>query len=219
LEPVSNDKPTEHVAVECGRCLANVGAAVLGRAHEYIADDSSNIIEVLVGNCPKCRAVFVAGRWVDHWGGPDDYDLGPPFRIWPSPRRELSIDAPQRIREDFDEAQRCISVQAYNAAGMLARRVLEGIATDLGADAFKLGHKLEQLKKAGHLDGRLTDWAGALHLVGNDAAHDLTGTVSRDDAVDVLAFAEALADYVYTFRKRYEAFLQRRSVEESVDKN
>jgi hypothetical protein len=216
---VSNDKPTEHVAVECGRCLANVGAAVLGRAHEYIADDSSNIIEVLVGNCPKCSAVFVAGRWVDHWGGPDDYDLGPPFRIWPSPPRELSIDAPQRIRKDFDEAQRCISVQAYNAAGMLARRVLEGIATDLGADAFKLGHKLEQLKEAGHLDGRLTDWAGALHLVGNDAAHDLTGTVSRDDADDVLAFAEALADYVYTFRKRYEAFLQRRSVEEPVDRD
>lgn len=50
----------------------------------------------------------------------------------------------------------------------------------------------------------------ALRVVGNDAAHNVGATISRDDAADALAFAEATADYVYTFRARHGRFMARR---------
>lgn len=133
------------------------------------------------------------------------------------PARELSSDAPDGVRRHFDEAQRCMSVRAYTGAAVLARKVLEGIAIDLGATAYQLGKKLTELENARAIDGRLVDWARALQIVGNDAAHNMNDVVSREDATDALSFAEALADYVYTFHARYNRFEARRRIGEPND--
>lgn len=213
LEPVTNafdDPPPEHIAVECGQCKATVSAPVTGKVHKY-DDDAEMAFEVLLMSCPACHSAIVAGRTIERWGDYDEVDISPARRLWPLPTRELSFDAPAGTRRDFDEAQRCMSVSAHTAAAILARRLLEGIAVDLGAKGGTLAAKLASLKDAGAIDGRLAEWADALRVVGNDAAHRTDTVISHEDAADALSFAEALSDYVYTFRARYDRFLARRS--------
>jgi hypothetical protein len=51
----------------------------------------------------------------------------------------------------------------------------------------------------------------ATRLVGNEAAHDVNITVSREDASDLLDLAEAVAEYLYTIKEKFESFSKRRS--------
>lgn len=200
----------EQIAVECGSCSKFVSATVNGSVYQYDAEADLGV-EVLLATCPACEWAVVVGRTFEQWGNTDDVEVSGPRRLWPLPARELSTDAPHSIRRDFDEAQRCMSVSAYTAAAILARRLLEGIAVDLSASGNTLASKLTNLRQTGAIDGRLAEWADALRVVGNDAAHKVDTVVSYEDAADVLSFAEAMADYVYTFRIRYERFLQRRN--------
>ena len=208
-----DNPPPEQIAVECGACNKHVSAVVVGKVYQSNDDDTSITFEVLLATCPVCRSAIVAGRSMEQWGDwqNGEYDQTPPRRLWPLPMRELSTDAPEGIRRDFDEAQRCMSVSSHLGASLIARRVLEAITVDLGAKGNTLAAKLKQLKESGAIDGRLAEWADALRVVGNDAAHNVNTVVSREDAADALSFAEAMADYVYTFRGRYDRFLARRN--------
>lgn len=209
-----NSRP-DQIAVECGECNKHVSGTVVGVVATWDDDDPSVTFEVILAKCPACQGAIVVGRSTDQWGDwqRGEYDRTPPRRLWPLATRELSTDAPAGIRRDFDEAQRCMSVSAHTAAAILARRLLEGIAVDLGARGNTLAAKLEDLRTGGAIDGRLAEWADALRVVGNDAAHRVDNVISHEDAADALSFAEAMADYVYTFRARYDRFLARRNPE------
>ena len=51
----------------------------------------------------------------------------------------------------------------------------------------------------------------ALRISGNEAAHDVNVTTSPEDARDILEFTNALLEYVFTFRDKFEEFKKRRS--------
>ena len=89
--------------------------------------------------------------------------------------------------------------------------MLEVICADHHAKGRNLHDKLKHLKDNGTMDGRLYEWSSLVREVGNDGAHDVTGRVSKDDARETLAFVEALVDYLYVFRARYEDFKKRRA--------
>lgn len=193
------------VAVECGSCETTVSAEVHGSV--YVADADWL---VQLAECPACAAPVLVGRSAESYG--DDWDLGTPARPWPSPPRTLSVQTPRHIARDFDEAQVCLRNRAFTAAALMARRVLEAIAAELGANERTLGGKLNELRSNGVLDERLLQWARALQVVGNEAAHAVGADISKEDATDVLAFAEAMADYSFTFRRQYEQLIQRRGL-------
>jgi hypothetical protein len=124
---------------------------------------------------------------------------------------QLSPHAPQKVRDDFDEAQRCLSVNANTAASMMLRRALEQICLDHGVDdgvSFGLAGKLKSLEKQGIITGDLGMWASSIKEIGDDGAH--SRDVSRTDAQEAARFLEAVADYLYTYRKQYEEFTARR---------
>ena len=191
----------EHfLAVDCAQCRMSVAAPVKGSVFLAEVDYLVTLVE-----CPKCEGALLAGQSFD-----PPSDLGPAERLWPSPLRALPYEAPAVLRKDFEEAQRCFARGDYTASAIMTRRFLEGLAVELGATKRDLFGKLNELKQAGRIEGQLYDWATALRLVGNDAAHDVSRRVSRQDAEDVISFAEALADYVYIFQARYDAFNKRR---------
>jgi len=64
----------------------------------------------------------------------------------------------------------------------------------------------------GLLDGRLLTWADGLRVLGNEGAHYTGSAVSREDASDALALAEAVLDYLYVLAAQFEEFQQRRQV-------
>lgn len=159
-----------------------------------------------IGRCTKClqpHAFLQSDNpFAEGWRAKE--------QVFPVPQQGLSHEVPESMRETFDEAQRCMSVRAYRAAAVMARSLVEQMANDLGANGRTLHHKLEDLRRKEVLDHRLLEWSTLVKDIGNEGAHETSQSLSQEDATEVLAFAEALADYLYAYRRRYERFQERR---------
>ena len=63
---------------------------------------------------------------------------------------EVYESVPTEIADDYIEAVRCFSVEAYNASAVMCRRAIETAAIKLGANPeYKLWKKIEFLKEKG----------------------------------------------------------------------
>jgi hypothetical protein len=93
----------------------------------------------------------------------------------------------------------------------MCRRALEAICKDKGTAKRTLAANLQQLQEQRTIDARLYEWADALRLVGNDAAHNVDEFMSKEDAKDGLDFTRAIVEYVYTFTDAFERFRARRA--------
>jgi len=159
--------------------------------------------------CLECAAglVFIEEPT---WSGWDRDDWGKTL-VYPETSRSLPLSVPKRIRDSFDEANRCMSVRAFNGAALLARRAVEALCDELGAGGRTLNEKLEDSKASGLLNDQLFNWSTVVRRVGNAGAHETSKQMSREDAVDGLKFLEALIDYHYVFQARYQDFVERQT--------
>jgi hypothetical protein len=175
------------------------------------ADDPENLLdfarEYTLLQCLDCREASLQVREVYNWFD----DPGPEIPKFAYPAmRQLSDEVPKDLRREFEEAQVCLNAKAYTATVVMARRTLEGICKDNGINERVLAKGLKKMEELGLIDRTLADWADGLRVLGNQGAH-YTGTrVARQDAVDALAFAEALVDQIYVMRKRFDEFRKRR---------
>jgi Domain of unknown function (DUF4145) len=60
------------------------------------------------------------------------------------------------------------------------------------------------------IDERLFEWSDALRVVGNEAAHGVGLSIDQD-AKDTLEFTNAILDYIFSYRDRFEQFKKRRA--------
>lgn len=162
--------------------------------------------EYALVQCSECTEVSLQVR--------EDFGMGfegdRPGIVYPAKRR-LSLDVPEPLRREFEEAQTCFSAKAYEATVVMVRRILEGVCKENNAQERVLVKSLEKLKADGLVDGTIAEWANALRVLGNEGAHYTGRQVPRDDSEDALAFAEALLDHIYVLRKRFEEFAKRRA--------
>ncbi|HEY9649709.1 MAG TPA: DUF4145 domain-containing protein [Coleofasciculaceae cyanobacterium] len=126
------------------------------------------------------------------------------------PENQVDASLPNQIRTAFEEALKCFEAQAFTASVILCRKTLEGICKEHSINNGNLKNKLEEMKNKGIIEQRLFEWADALRISGNDAAHDLDITFSELDAKDIVEFTKALLEYVFTFRNKFEQFMKRR---------
>jgi Domain of unknown function (DUF4145) len=139
----------------------------------------------------------------------DSFASDSPLILYPA-RRGLSAEIPESLRQEFDEARACFDAKAYKATVVMVRRVLEGTCRENDAQGGTLVRNLQKMREIGLIDGTISEWADALRVLGNEGAHYTERQVSRDDAEDALAFAEALLDHIYILRKRFDEFAKRR---------
>jgi uncharacterized protein DUF4145 len=93
----------------------------------------------------------------------------------------------------------------------MVRRTLEGVCVQHGIRDVPLVKALKRMQEDGLIEGRLVEWAQALRVLGNEAAH-FTGTrVTIEDAKDALALAEAILNYMYVFTEQFNEFMKRRN--------
>jgi hypothetical protein len=145
------------------------------------------------------------------------FDEDSPSRVYPpAERRELGLAVPENIQNAFKEAVLCFKAKAYTASAIMCRKTLEGLCDAHGAKKGTLAKRLEKLQEEGIIESRLFEWAEALRNLGNEAAHEVDLQTSRQDCEDILEFTEALAQYVFTYRDKFEKFKQRR-VEKASD--
>lgn len=188
--------------VECISCESHVEGKTIS-SYSYDTGQSPPGIYTFL-RCPKCSdpILVVQERFGD--------ELDDPFRIYPAQEDRISHSIPEPIRNAYGEAWRCYKSKAHTAAAIMCRKTLEAICAEHEAKGKTLVASLKDLKDKGVIENRLFEWADALRISGNEAAHDVNVTVSREDARDLMEFTKALLEYVFTFRDKFEEFKKRR---------
>lgn len=113
---------------------------------------------------------------------------------------------PENIRSAFIEGAACLSIRCFNAAGTMFRLCVD-IATKellLQGEALgpsnnvrtKLGYRLPWLFENGLLPAPMRDLSNCIKEDGNDGAH--AGTLTKEDAEDLLDFTTAVLERLYT---------------------
>jgi hypothetical protein len=161
--------------------------------------------KVALVHCPVCHEPLLA--YQDDWG----QGWGKPVRLYPPRDREFGDAIPKDIARAFLEARMCFRIKAFTAAAIMCRKTLEGICLVHGIKSGTLADKLEKLKDNSVIENRLFEWAEALRTMGNEAAHGVESIISPEDAKDTLEFTEALIEYVFTYRDKFEEFKKRRA--------
>lgn len=193
----------------CPHCEKPTLALVTSEARGGGSEEPPYLLEM--AECGACREPFIMVE-EDFGQGWD----GEPAVVWPKQQRPLSYQVPLKLRHEHEEARQCFSTKAYTATAVMVRRTLEGVCLDQGMASaggrpkplFKM---LEQMKNEGKIDGQLFEWSQELRVLGNQGAHFTGTSVSREDAADGLALAEALLDYLYVFAAQFTAFKARRA--------
>jgi hypothetical protein len=68
------------------------------------------------------------------------------------------------------------------------------------------------------IDGRLFKWSDLMRAAGNQAAHGVGLSIQQPDAKDILEFTNAIMDYLFSFRDRFEEFKRRRNMDSDAKK-
>ncbi|MEU0452139.1 DUF4145 domain-containing protein [Streptomyces sp. NPDC006129] len=199
----------------CPHCEKPTLATVISEARGGGEHEPPYLLEL--ARCGNCFDPFLMME-EDYGEGWD----GDPLAVWPRQQRPLSLNVPAAMRREHDEARQCFSAKAYTATAVMVRRTLEGVCLDQGMSGaggrqkplFKM---LEQMRDEGKIDGQLFEWAQELRVLGNQGAHFTGTSVSREDAADGLALAEALLDYLYVFSAQFQAFKARRAEAKTKD--
>jgi len=148
-------------------------------------------------------------------GVQEDYGRGfdSVWRVYPPQDKQLGRSVPIPIRQAYQEAVACFKAKAFTASAIMCRKTLEGLCVEHGVKAGNLAKSLKELKEKGLIEGRLLEWAEALRNFGNEAAHDVLVNIAPQDAKDIIEFTEALIEYVFTYRDRFDDFQKRRRKE------
>jgi Domain of unknown function (DUF4145) len=157
--------------------------------------------------CPSCVRPFLTEQSVSKINDADSKKWTD--QLYPA-RREVSFRVPESLRKIFREAIGCAESGYLVAAAMMCRRTLEGICNHYIPDLNNLGVGLDDLHKAKIIDDRLFEWAEALRKDGNLAAHGGDPALSEQDVDDLVEFTEAILDYVFVLRERFEVYRVRR---------
>ncbi len=183
--------------MDCIHCDARVQAPVIAT---YQAVEAETQLEhtVFFLKCSLCDFPMVASTPADE---PDES----PSRMFPEAEGHLSLPVPSEIRSSHEEASRCFRAKAYTAAAIMCGKSLESMCRAHKASG------LLQLRESGVIEDRLLEWGQAVQVTRDQAAHELTPGISRQDCEDLLRFTEAILEYVFTFADRFAQFQGRRT--------
>jgi hypothetical protein len=195
--------------VECENCQAIVDGEVIANYTDYEAEtDMTGRYSFL--KCPRCSRPFIVLQ-IDDGSQLEGENWDEPKRLYPPVEMSVSPAIPSSLRSAYDEARACFRAKAYTATAIMCRKTLEGIADEKGISTRSLVQDLKEMRDKGIIENRLYEWADALRISGNEAAHGVNSRILPQDAKDILEFTHALLEYVFTFQERFEQFKERRS--------
>jgi len=103
----------------------------------------------------------------------------------------------KNVKDAAIEAEKCLSVKAFNACGVMTRRAIHSLCTDKGAKGKDLSEQLKYLKDNNLITPDLWEWAEELRIVGRSGAHPEWEEVSPEDGEYALRFLREIIRYVY----------------------
>lgn len=162
---------------QCGYCSSTISSEKGLRLGVY-ADGSGLIEGKGIYICPNCK-------------GPTFFDLNDVQHPGPLIGAELE-HIPEDIKAIYEEARRCISVNANTGAVLLCRKLLMNIAVTLGADIDKsFAYYVQFMFDEGHITKKSLDWVDHIRKQGNSATHEIV-IMTNEEAQLTLLFTEMI---------------------------
>ncbi|MDX2300361.1 MAG: DUF4145 domain-containing protein [Xanthomonadaceae bacterium] len=194
--------------IECSNCRQHVEAKEAGSYWRHFEGQEPSRRYTLLA-CTTCQEPIVVGQTnIGNMAEGDKWDT--PFVVFPQGDIRFNPSAPVEIRAAFHEACTCYRTQAYTASAIMCRKTLEGVCAAHGVEERNLSAALRKMKEQTLIDDRLFEWSDALRVVGNEAAHGVKVAISQHDAKDAIEFTNAILDYLFSYRDRFEQFKRRR---------
>jgi hypothetical protein len=122
---------------------------------------------------------------------------------------------PKDLEALYEEARRCMTIQAYSAAILLCRKILMHVAVSKGAKEGETFVEYVGFLFDRHFvppDGK--EWVDKIRTKGNEATHEIK-LMDKDDAEDLLTFTGTLLRVTHEFPAR----AKKRTEEEQRRKN
>ena len=195
----------EILLIECHWCKATMGAAVKGSiVVPYDAETQCEPFAVTLAQCPKCQSALVG---LQEWP-PDQVENIE--RVWPAPPLHLDLKIPLKIQQSLREAHKCLTGGTFTASVAMSGRALEGLVRHFTTPTTGLQQGIAELHLKKIIDDRLNEWAQALHLERNAAAHFSGLTFNQQEAEDIFKFTNNICEYVFVLSKEFEEFQHRK---------
>lgn len=114
---------------------------------------------------------------------------------------------PEQIASAAAEAHQCHSIDAYRAAVILARAVIEATAKDHGITSGGIQAKIKAMSDTGLLRPLHTRQAQMIRSFGNDMAHgDFDTVIDRMASAYLLTLMDSILNEVYVSPGEFEQF-------------
>ncbi|MCM3651317.1 DUF4145 domain-containing protein [Metabacillus litoralis] len=175
-----NIKEISGISYLCGHCGTKTGPSK-GFVSHYLSTTTPTAHVYICSTCNK--PTFINNQDGQQVPGPL---LGEP------------IDhLPEDIENLFDEARKCISVNAYTSAVLSCRKLLMNISVSKGAEAGKsFASYVTFLEENHYIPPNSREWVDHIRKKGNEATHEIP-SISKEDAIELLEFTEMLLRFVY----------------------
>lgn len=197
--------------IECKECEAVVNAEVIRSYTKSYYPENPIVKKFSFLKCTKCNEPIIVSQESYF-----DEAFEDPYRIYPPQDRQVNPSFPEPIKNAYQEALSCFKSKAFTASAIMCRKTLEGICRVHDVNTGKLVSDLKKMKDKGIIETLLFEWAEALRISGNEAAHDVDVTISRQDAKDIIEFTDALLEYVFTYRDKFNEFEKRRQFRKEI---
>jgi hypothetical protein len=106
---------------------------------------------------------------------------------------------PPDVQVLYQEARRCMTVNAFTGAVLLCRKILMNVAVSKGAPEGEQFIKyVEYLDTKGYVPPDGKQWVDHIRKKGNEATHEIK-QMWQHDGVNLITFTEMLLRFVYEF--------------------
>jgi len=198
--------------IECPHCESKVDGTIKGEHESYNPEEDPYPFKAVLLKCPVCNNALLGGS--DHiQTGPTTSEWSDLTRLWPQQDSYIAWEIPAIARNSLIEARLCFKAKAYSACAVMSGRTLEGVCQHHSTKSKILATALNELKDRGVIDDRLYQWGEELRKHRNIGAHATEENISKDDAKDLLDFAQAICDYVFVLSARFNQFMERKKKE------
>ena len=192
--------------IECPYCESKVDGKVLG---EHGSDDPFPSYKVSLLVCPVCKNAILAGQEFIQTGT-DEWNWAVAKRLWPEPEKTPHWTIPDPVRDSLKEARKCYKATAHAACAVMCGRVLESICSEYNTKNKFLAGGLKELLDRQIIDKKIYKWGEVLREHRNIGAHATKKRISKEDARDLLDFANGICDYIFFLTNKFESFIKRK---------
>lgn len=212
------DEP-KTIDIYCPNCNVQVAVSIVYSHVEAVpqetgilsdpCDTPHNVTVYSLSTCSRCSEVFLTKA--EFWELPDEACVPQTDNIllFPIPRRLDPSTLPPTIAKSYVSATGSFNAVLYEPCVIMCRKTVEALCHENGVTSGNLKTRIDRLLSDGHIDQKLHTWATGLRLVGNDAAHDISVDITKDDASDSLEFLDALLLYSYVLDQKFNEFQAR----------